>query len=281
MSHIKKRDENSSKRENGTLLSVCGSDKYRGAAILAAYGAMRTGVGLYCAASTERVLLPLNIRLPEALMLPMISSAGGMIDVSNTGEILLYSKKSCALLCGCGLGISYDTKMLLRNIIMKTQIPLILDADALNIVSEDTSILKQAAGRCIVTPHYGEMARLCSVQYGEIASDPLSFAEKFSEEFDCVTVLKGSNVYVSVPGEETSVYSHPNSGLAKGGSGDLLAGIIASLAAQGNSLDVAAKAGVYIHGEAACITAERLSAESMLASDIADDIYKVFRMNEV
>ena len=280
MSRLKKRDEKSNKKDNGTLLAVCGSERYRGAAVIAAAGGLRSGVGLYYAASPECVLSALNQRFPEAVLLPMQTGDFGNISYGELSKILIAAERSTAILCGCGIGISSGVRFLIKGILENTKVPIILDADALNIVSENTDILEYGEGRCIITPHFGEMARLTGKRYDQIKSDPERIAVEFSERYGCVTVLKGSSVYIAVPGADIAVYSNPNSGLAKGGSGDFLAGIIASLAAQGNDTSVSAYAGVYIHGQAAAFTRERLCRESMLATDVADDIYKVFRMSE-
>ena len=201
-------------------------------------------------------------------MIPCKSDSSGTFSAKAVNPLLEKAKTCSSALIGCGIGVNDDTAELVSKIIENIEIPLIIDADALNCISSDPSILKRAKAPVIVTPHPGEMSRLTGKSVSEILSKPEETAHGFSKEYSCVTVLKGANT--AVCGKEGRIYINPNgnSGLAKGGSGDLLSGIIVSLLAQGMEPFEAAICGVYIHGGCADFTAHRLSKRGMTVSDI-------------
>lgn len=247
----KPRKENSSKGDFGTLLMLCGSPYMTGAAYLAAQGAMRSGLGLLRAAGSAEVLAKLQTILFE----PVFTLASG-IDFS----------KCTAFLCGCGISGYYDD--ILPSLFEKCRVPAVLDADALNFISRDKSVLKKIDCPVTVTPHPGEMSRLTGVSVERVQSDREGAAERFAREYGVTVVLKGSGTVVASPDGRVAVNTSGSSALAKGGSGDVLAGVIASLNAQGYDAFAAAAAGVYAHGAAGDILSESYGKSGVLPGDL-------------
>ena len=275
------RKQESSKHDYGRLFAVCGSSYYRGAAYLSCASALRCGVGITTLASIEKVISSVSASLPECTFLPLSESVNGTISAYNAQTVLRRSKGGTALLLGCGLAIDDDTRSLVKRVVSEAECQLVLDADALNILSETPEIIKTAKMPPIITPHHGEMARLCGKNREKVADSPIVTALNFAEEYNCYVVLKSHITYIALPDGSLAINDETgNSGLARGGSGDVLAGMISSFCAQGMNPFDAAKCGVYLHGLSADMCAERLSERAMLPSDILTDLSKIFLENE-
>lgn len=274
---VPKRLQVSHKGTYGHLLSVCGSKRMPGAPVLAARAALRSGVGLVTTAFPESIYNTMASKLTEALLFPLCENSNGALSADCIGELSNELDKFSAILFGCGLTDSDDTAKILEFIVQNSTVPIIIDADGINALSRNIDILKQAKAPVILTPHPKEMSRLCGVPTQIIQADRVKHAREFCAKYGCVVVLKGSNTVVACPQRE-SVYvnSSGNSGLAKGGSGDVLAGIISAFAAQGVKSDIAASLGVYIHGHCADLAADRLSQTGMLPSDVIEELAGVF-----
>ncbi|MBQ3183574.1 MAG: NAD(P)H-hydrate dehydratase [Clostridia bacterium] len=250
------RAKDSNKGSYGRLLSVVGCKYYRGAAVLSSMGALRTGVGILTVCSTEEVIQAVATALPEATFLPREE-----LDIT-------YIPKVTALLCGCGLG--KDERV--ADIVKNCSVPMILDADGLNNITaedipEDT----------VITPHIGEFSRLTGISICDIKSDPESYARDFADRHNIMVVLKDYETVIASPEKETAISRFGNPGLARGGSGDVLAGMIASFRAQGMSSYDAAVCGVVLHGASADRCAKRLSIQTMLPHDIINDLTDIFK----
>ncbi len=277
LSLLPKRKQVSSKHDYGRLLAVCGSSYYRGAAYLSCAAALRCGVGITTLASIEKVITTVGASLPECTFLPLSESTNGTISAYNGHTILRQARNCTTILLGCGLAIDDDTRALVKRIVSEAECQLVLDADALNILSECPELIKNAKRPPVITPHYGEMARLCGKSRGEVADSPIVTALRFAEEYNCFVVLKSHITYIATPDGSLAVNDETgNSGLARGGSGDVLAGVISSFCAQGMKPFDAAKCGVYLHGLSADMCAKRLSERAMLPSDILTDLCKIF-----
>ncbi|MBR5323035.1 MAG: NAD(P)H-hydrate dehydratase [Clostridia bacterium] len=275
------RKQESSKHDYGRLFAVCGSSYYRGAAYLSCASALRCGVGITTLASIEKVISSVSASLPECTFLPLSESVNGTISAYNAQTVLRRSKGGTALLLGCGLAIDDDTRSLVKRVVSEAECQLVLDADALNILSETPEIIKTAKMPPIITPHHGEMARLCGKNREKVADSPIVTALTFAEKYNCYVVLKSHITYIATPDGSLAINDETgNSGLARGGSGDVLAGMISSFCAQGMNPFDAAKCGVYLHGLSADMCAERLSERAMLPSDILTDLSKIFLENE-
>ena len=269
---LPKRKERSSKGDYGRVLCVCGSVGMSGAAYLCAKACYRVGAGLVEIFTPEENRAVLQASLPEAIVTAY--------NEKNMTELLISSlKKASCVAAGCGLSISPSSRTLLATLLESVdtaKTPLILDADALNLVSKNPSFLKRIKG-AIITPHMLEFSRLSGVSVKEILDSPETFALDYARKNSLICVLKDHNTVVSDGGDKIYINNTGNSGMSTAGSGDVLAGIIAGIAAQSRcaSLDIAAL-GVYIHGLAGDIAAKHLSEYSLMASDIIDALPIVF-----
>ncbi len=267
-SSIRRRPSYSNKGSYGRLLCVTGSRNYPGAAAISALGAMRMGAGITTVATTERVVEMIAARAPEATFLPLPESAGGTISVQAEETLLPHIKKADAVLIGCGLGQSGDVAGLVRFVLAEAEGTVILDADAINCVAAEPETLLLAKKTPVMTPHIGEMARFCKKSIPEVIKNRVETAVETAKQYKAVVVLKDATTVTAAPNGD--VYFNPtgNPGLAKGGSGDCLAGMIAALAAQGYIETACAVCGAYLHGAAADRAAKELSQYGMLPTDI-------------
>lgn len=275
-SALPKREENSHKGDYGRLLHICGSTGFSGAAVLSALGAARVGTGLLTVAAPTSVLVPLTVRLPEAMTFPFSLDTDGTMHSNNIPRILEVLKKENACLIGCGIGKKDTLFSLLEQILQNTPCPVIIDADGINNLCSRIEILHQAKCPVILTPHMGEMARLLGVTITELRKNRIEKLKDFSQKYHVIVVLKDSVTTIFEPGGTFFVNQTGNAGLAKGGSGDLLAGMIAGFCAQGIAPLKSAVCAVYLHGLAADLCAARLSQYSMLPSDILVDLSRIF-----
>lgn len=268
------RPDDAHKGTMGTLLSICGSYGMAGAGILSGTAALRSGLGLLKCALPKSIYPILAARLPESVYLPLEENPDGRMSALNLPYLL--EQKSDAVLLGCGLSVCDDTKAIVEGFIRGCEKPMVLDADALNCISDNSAILKDAKSPVIITPHPMEMARLCGVTAYEINKDREKTAREFAARYGVITVLKGAGTIIASPDGKARINMTGNSGMATGGSGDVLAGICASLLAQGKSPFDCACTSVYLHGLAGDFAAKRLGKISMLPSDIIDELPNAF-----
>lgn len=264
------------KGDYGKLLCICGSVGMAGAAALSCKAAIHSGAGLVRVVVPENIYPIVSAQSIESVFSVCKVSAEGTISkecCEKAGELL---RSSDACLIGCGLGVTADTRAVVEYVIKNCEVPLILDADALNIISENISLLHEAKCPVIITPHIGEMARLTGQETDEVSANRLTNAVEFAKEFNVTVILKGANTIVALANGEVYVNLNGNPGMAKGGSGDVLAGITASLAAQGMSVADAAACAVYIHGAAGDRAAARFSQHSLTPTDIIYELSSVF-----
>ena len=274
---VPNRPDNANKGTMGTLLSICGSFGMAGAAILAGKSALRCGVGLEKLAIPKSIYPIAAVSILESVFLPLSETSDGKISRTNIPSLLLEAKKSTAVLLGCGLSVCDDTKALVKSFVENCTAPMVLDADALNCIAENPEILKKRKSDIIITPHPGEMGRLCGITAKEVNADRVECARKFAKKYGVITVLKGSGTIIASPNGHALLNTTGNSGMATGGSGDVLAGMTAGLLAQGKSAFDCAAAAVYLHGLAGDFAAEKLGKISMLPSDIIDYIAQSFK----
>ena len=268
------RPDDAHKGTMGTLLSVCGSYGMAGACLLSSMAALRCGLGLLKCALPKSIYPIAAGRLLESVYLPLEENADGRIDAHSL-PFLLEQSADAALL-GCGMGFCEDTRTLVHGFLRQFEKPMVLDADALNCIRQSPDALKSAKAPVIITPHPAEMARLTGSTAAEVNSDREGTARSFSARFGVITVLKGAGTVIASPEGKILLNTTGNSGMATGGSGDVLAGMCASLLAQGGKPFDCAAAAVYLHGLAGDFTAKRLGKTSMLPSDIIDEIPNAF-----
>lgn len=281
---LKKRDPESHKGTYGRLLAVCGSEGMAGAAVLSASAAVRSGAGI------------VDVALPRSIY-PIVASnviepVYTVLDAAEPGQSLsrLLQKLECATACliGCGLGENPVTDRMVYELIQAAKVPLIIDADGINAVARNIDILRAAAVPVILTPHPGEMARLIGSTTRAVEQNRIETARSFAAEYGVTLVLKGHNTLVVHPNSasgsdalssswgKTAYNRTGNAGMAKGGSGDVLAGLIAGLCAQGVPAFAAAYCGVYLHGKAGDQCAAQISQRGMTPSQMVDTLAKLF-----
>ncbi|MBQ6264210.1 MAG: NAD(P)H-hydrate dehydratase [Clostridia bacterium] len=256
----------------GHALNICGSKRMQGAAVLAAKGACRMGTGLVTAAFPDAAYGAVSAKLTEPLLLSLPCDEKGFLTADAFGEISEKMKKATAILAGCGLGVTEGTKQIIQLLLLNSQIPVVIDADGLNIVAENPALLDKSSSNIVITPHPGEMSRLCGKTVEEITENPIRTALRFAKKHNITVVLKSANTVVCAPDCPVYINSTGNSGLARGGSGDLLAGMIVSLLSQGMSAFYAACCAVYLHGLCADRYAEEHSSRFILPGDLADNM---------
>ena len=273
LSRLPDRPAESHKGTFGRVLVIGGASCMSGAAYFSAKAAYRTGAGLVQVLTHEDNRIILQTGLPEAIL----ATFGTEIDKE---KVLTDIGKADAIVIGVGLGQSDVAKALVRLTLSHADVPVVVDADAINLIAKDPSLLDLASAPIIITPHLAEMARLCDRTIPEIEADRLLYATKVAEENALICVLKGHETLVTDgSGDDGAVYVNKsgNSGMATGGSGDVLTGIIAALIAQGMEPYEATTLGVYIHGLAGDAAAEALGEYSVMASDVIDHISAVIK----
>ncbi len=270
---LPRRRRDSHKGDFGKLYTVCGSVGMYGASYLSAKAAMRCGVGLCTVIAPDRIEPVLAIKLTEAMTSPVRSTVSGTISMETAAVIkqALESDGTAALI-GCGLGQNADVRHVVAETIKNSKKPLIIDADGINAIGENISILQEKKAPVVLTPHPGEMARLTGKTVTEIQSDRIGAARKLADASKCVVVLKGAGTVIADPTGAVFVNSTGGPALAKGGSGDVLAGMIAGFAAQGIAPIGAAILGTYFHGLSADLLCKTMSEYGVLAEDVLNNI---------
>ncbi|MEG0693746.1 MAG: NAD(P)H-hydrate dehydratase, partial [Oscillospiraceae bacterium] len=218
--------------------------------------------------------------LMEAMTIPLQEGTDGAISMNSINELTNLLNQSNTCLIGCGLSVTSNTKRMVEFVLKNTNCSLVLDADALNCIVNNVDFLKEAVNIPIITPHIGEMARLVGMSIQDVLDNSLNIARVFAKEYNVVVVLKNHKTIIATPTGEMFENTTGNAGLAKGGSGDVLAGMIAGLLTQGLSARDAAICGVYLHGDASDSLAQKMSLYSMLARDVINEIpYTLKQMN--
>ena len=278
---VEKRPENSHKGTFGRLVLIAGSDRFPGAAQIASLSALRSGVGLVTVITTQAAAAALAVSAKEATLLPLPSDERGFMNASGSikDEIIETVKNADALLIGPGLGTAAGCLDILKTAIKNAACPIILDADGINLVCGRIEFLRKAKSDLILTPHPAELARLCGEPLGNVLCDRLSYAKRISDTYGCTVVSKSAGTLI-VGNGGISLSVCGNNGLARGGSGDFLAGLIASFAAQGYPAEKAAKLGVTVQGLTCEAVSKRLSRRGMLPSDMIGYLPLLFKKIE-
>ncbi len=279
--NLRKRVPDSHKGTYGTLMCVTGSAGMPGASLLSGEAALRCGCGLVKMCSVAENISPAASRLPEAVYVKMKADNDGFYKYENLEKILEISQNSDAVLIGCGLGVTAETKKLVKELICNINCPIILDADGINCICDCIDILREANSGIILTPHPAEMARLTGNTVRHIQSDRLSTCTEFTSQFEnAVLVLKGAGTVIAGP-NKICVNNTGNAGMSCGGSGDVLSGMIASFVSQGIEQFTSAVLGVNIHGKAGDIAAKKYSMHYMLPSDMICELPGIFLGTEL
>lgn len=265
------------KGDFGHLLCICGSRTMPGAAYMAVKAALRSGAGLVTAAFPASMYQTMSVKLTEALLLPLAETTDGTLSYTCIPTLLRNLDRYDAVVIGCGLSVNDDTAAVLQAVLENVSVPVIVDADGINLLSKNIDLLQNAAAPVALTPHPKEMSRLCRCSVDGIQADRAGVARRFAQELGVFVVLKGSNTVIASP-DDPRVYVNVtgNNGLSKGGSGDVLAGMLGAFAAQGVSLRDALCMGVYLHGHCADEIAQNSSKTGMLPTDVIEALPGIY-----
>ena len=265
-SWLPKQKLESHKGSYGKLLLLCGSTGFTGAAALAAKAALRSGAGLVYLGVPDSVYPILASKLDEPVVFPLPANGNGRFGRSSIYEISEWLKDKTACLVGPGMGKCYDTEEVVYTVLEQAACPVVLDADGINVLSGHIDRLDRVSTPLVLTPHEGEFLRLG----GSLSGGRIAGAKALAEKTGAVVVLKGYRTVTASPSGEIYINSTGNPGMATGGSGDVLSGIITCLLGQGMEPVKAAAAGVYLHGAAGDLCEKKLGRRSMLPTDIID-----------
>ena len=266
---IPERDPDSHKGDYGHALIVAGSPGKAGACILAARAAVRAGAGLVTAAVPEPILQTVDLGSIESMTLALPVGASGHLAERAADAVLEAAEGKAALALGPGLGQEISTVAAIRRIVLECPLPLVLDADGINAFAGKAGDLAGRRAETILTPHPGELGRLLGISTAQIQEDRIAAARGAAEETGAIVILKG---HMTLVASGTAVFVNPtgNPGMATGGTGDVLTGLIAGLLAQGLDALDAAVLGVYLHGLAGDLAASRLGEMALAAGDLIE-----------
>ncbi len=264
LSILPDRKDDAHKGDFGKLLLLCGSRGYTGAAAMCAMGALRSGAGLVFLGVPERIYAIEAVKLNEPIVFPL-PDAGGMLSADAVPDILERLPQMDAVVLGCGLGQSAGTLAVVRAVLEGAACPVVLDADGINLIAAHKDILRGRTGVTILTPHAGEFARL-----GE------GTAQQMARDLGCIMLLKGHRTVIT-DGVRTYINPTGNAGMAVGGSGDVLAGVIGSFLAQGIAPLEAAACAAWVHGAAGDRCAAELGQYGMLPTDMLNALPRLLK----
>lgn len=272
---IPSRPADSNKGTFGKVLVIAGAVNMAGAACFSAKAAYRTGAGLVRVLTREENRLILQSLVPEAVL---TTYGEADTDLRVVRDCIDWAD---VIVIGPGLGQSVKAKELVKAVLEYASVPCIVDADAVNILACEKCDLTQYNCELILTPHIGEMSRLIKAEIGQIKEDPLTIAGSYARKNDCILVLKDARTITALPTGESYINCSGNSGMATGGSGDVLTGIIAGLYCQGCTVAQSAYTGVYLHGLAGDYMAEQLGEHSLMASDMILGISMILKEGKI
>lgn len=268
---LPKRVNNSNKGTYGRVAVIAGSKNMSGAAFLCSKAAYSTGAGLVKIYTHESNRTILQSQLPEAVMMTYDDYEGALACIEDALQW------ATVIVVGPGLGVDTVSERMLYELLMNAEVPMVVDADALNILSNNIELLRTSSVKIIMTPHMKEMSRLIQRPVEEIAKNRFAIAREFAKKMQVTLVLKDAKSIATNGGQQTYMNLAGNNGMSTGGSGDVLAGIIAGMLAGGLTLADAARMGTYVHCRAGDLAAECKGNYAMLASDIISYIGEVMR----
>jgi NAD(P)H-hydrate epimerase len=262
------------KGDCGRVFILAGSKGMTGAAALCANAVMRSGSGLVAVGTPASEQPVLAVKLTEAMTVAL-PDGNGVVSKDALGVITEQAEKSDAVIIGPGLGKTADTWMLVEGL-LKQKKPLLIDADGLNALSEHIELLEPAGNDVVLTPHPKEMSRLCGLDVDMIQKNRRTVAAEFAQKWGVTLLLKGADTVIASPRGEVHINPSGNDGMASGGMGDVLSGVIGALMGQGLSGYHAAVLGAFLHGLAGDLAASEIGKAGMIASDVVTYLPKAF-----
>ncbi len=277
---LPQRTRTAHKGDFGRALLIAGSRQYVGAAALATRACVRSGVGLVALATSTSAYQALAGHIPEATYLPLPEDSEG-IEAETAYEALHDNLLNVdSVLVGTGLGLSTGAHKLVSMLLSERELwagrTAVFDADGLTIVSRIDAWWEVFEGDLIITPHPGEMSRLLGVSIADVEKDRVGAVETAARKFNCIAILKGATTFIASPSGRLRINMMPNDGLARGGSGDVLAGLVTGLAAKMRPFDAASLA-VHLHSQSAGMARDELTSYAMTAADVITYLPRAFR----
>ena len=269
---LPQRHPNTHKGSHGHVLVVAGSIGKSGAAVLTSQAALRAGAGLVTLAIPAGLNTAMEAQLTEVMTLPVAESPAGCMSAAAFDTIAAFLPKAGAMVLGPGLGVYPETMQLVQRLLQRTTVPVVVDADALTLVADDPQTLRACQAPLILTPHPGELGRLLQVSPADIQADRLDVALDFVRDTRVHLILKGAHTVIYAPDGHRWINCNGNAAMATAGTGDVLAGLISALLAQGLSPLQAAQSGVYLHGLAGDQVRARLGSTGLIASDLIHEL---------
>jgi ADP-dependent NAD(P)H-hydrate dehydratase / NAD(P)H-hydrate epimerase len=269
---LRKRDRNSHKGNYGHVLMIAGSVGKTGAAALSSDAALRIGAGLVTLGIPASLNPIMEVKLTEVMTEPLAETDTQTLSTKSLPRIQELTEGKKVLALGPGISTHPETIAVVHHIIRNCRIPLIVDADGINILGKKLSVLHEVQCPIVLTPHPGEMARLTGISIEEVQGDRIGVAKKFAQEYGVVLVLKGARTIIAEPNGNIYINSTGNPGMASGGTGDVLTGMIAGLIAQGYTISEASRLGVFLHGYIADQITEQRGEAGLTATDIINRI---------
>lgn len=272
-----RKSKNVYKNNFGHVLVVAGSLNMLGAGALTALASMRAGAGLTTLGVPQSLALAAQKKTSNVIMtIPLKETFQKTISLSAFSQIKKFITRCQAMAVGPGLTTHSSTRKLVLSIIKNLNVPLVIDADALNNIVGSLDVLNSSSQK-ILTPHPREMGRLLGISTKSVELNRKKVVSNFAKKYKCIVVLKGHKTIVAEPSGQCFINATGNAGMATAGSGDVLTGIIVAFLAQGLNAYEAAKQGVYIHGVAGDLAAKKKTKVSMIASDIIDELPYAFK----
>jgi NAD(P)H-hydrate epimerase len=267
-----RRRRDAHKGQFGHLLIIGGSARYTGAAALAARSALRGGSGLVTALVPPRLQSAMISDTPEAMVVAGVENAAGSLAATNRDLAATLLAEASAVVIGPGMTTHADTRALVDWLLDTARVPVVLDADALNVLADDPERIRHATPPLVLTPHPGELASLLRIPVADVQADRFAAVRRAVDLTGAVVILKGAGTLIAAPNQPVQVNLNGNPGMATAGSGDVLAGLVGSLLGQGLAPYDAARAAVYLHGRAGDYGAWRRCQAGLLAGDLIEEM---------
>jgi NAD(P)H-hydrate epimerase len=269
---LPERRPDAHKGDCGKVFVIAGSTGLTGAAVLTCLGALKIGAGLVKLGVPSTLNPIMEVKLTEVMTEPLPEKGKGYLGPEAHEKVMELIKESDVVAIGPGLGKNPETKELIERIIKESEVPLVIDADGLNLISSDISLLKSANTQIVLTPHPGEMGRLIDKTSREVQENRIDFSKNLAYQLQVIVVLKGARTIIADPEGQVFINITGNSAMATGGTGDVLTGMIAGLIAQGQTPLNSSILGVYLHGLTGDLVFQEKGTLSLIASDLLEKL---------
>jgi len=262
------RNSNSHKGSVGKVLFIAGSSNYLGAPYFAALSFLKAGGGLSFLATSETVASFIGNKGSEIVFIPLKATTTGSISQENEADLIEFSKQVDMVVMGPGISLNEETQAMIRKLILRIEKPILIDGDGITALAKDLNILKKRTQTTILTPHPGEMSRICGGSLEQISNNRVDILQELCRELNAIIVLKGAHSLIGYPDSRIFINLSGNPGMATAGSGDVLTGTIAAMYGLGLKMEEAVRVAVFIHGFAGDLAVQDIGQDGVVAGDI-------------